>query len=139
MIDLTTRFGRKVKRHLKQDYVIWLTTTGSDLSPQPRPVWFIWEGSSFLIFSQPHARKVQHIAAHPRVALHFNTDATGDTDVIVFVGAAAIDASAPPAHKVRAYLRKYRAGITELGLTPEQFGREYSVAIRVTPTALRGW
>jgi PPOX class probable F420-dependent enzyme len=139
MIDLTTKFGRKVKRHLKQEVVIWLTTTGSDLSPQPRPVWFIWDGSSFLIFSQPQARKVQHIAARPQVALHFNTDETGDTDVIIFVGTAASDTTVSPAHKVRAYLTKYRAGIQELGMTPEQFSREYSVAIRVTPTSLRGW
>jgi PPOX class probable F420-dependent enzyme len=139
MIDLTTRFGRKVKRHLKQEYVVWLTTIGSDLSPQPRPVWFIWDGASFLIFSQPHARKVRHITAHPQVALHFNTDESGDKDVIVFVGTATIDPTVPPAHKVRAYFRKYRAGIEELGMTPEQFSREYSVAIRVTPISLRGW
>ena len=139
MIDLTSKFGRKVKRHLKQEYVVWLTTVGSDLSPQPRPVWFIWDGASFLIFSQPHAHKVRHVAAHPQVALHFNTDETGDKVVIVCGGTATIDTSAPPAHKVRAYLTKYRAGIEELGMTPEQFSREYSVAIRVTPTSLRGW
>ena len=139
MIDLTSKFGRKVKRHLKQEYIVWLTTVGSDLSPQPRPVWFIWDGASFLIFSQPHARKVRHITAHPRVSLHFNTDETGDKDVIVLVGAATIDTTAPPAHHVRAYLRKYRAGIAELGMTPEQFSREYAVAIRVTPATLRGW
>ena len=139
MIDLTSKFGRKVKRHLKQEYVVWLTTTGSDLSPQPRPVCFIWEDTFFLIFSQPHAHKVQHIAARPQVALHFNTDATGDKDVIIFVGTATIDTTAPPAHQVRAYLRKYREGIRELGMTPEQFSREYSVAIRVTPASVRGW
>jgi hypothetical protein len=59
--------------------------------------------------------------------------------VIIFVGTATIDPNAPPAHKVRAYLRKYRTGITALEMTPEQFGREYSIAIRVTPTTLRGW
>ncbi len=139
MIDLTTRFGRKAKRHLRQEYVVWLTTIGADLSPQPRPVWFIWDGAAFLIFSQPHAHKVRHIKAHPQVALHFNTDASGDKDVIVFVGDAAIDTTVPPANKVRTYLRKYRAGIKELGMTPEQFSREYSIAIRVTPTTLRGW
>jgi hypothetical protein len=53
MIDLATKFGRKVKQHLRQEYVIWLTTLGSDLSPQPRPVWFIWDSNSFLIFSRP--------------------------------------------------------------------------------------
>jgi PPOX class probable F420-dependent enzyme len=139
MIDLTSKFGRKAKRHLKQQYVVWLTTIGADLSPQPRPVWFIWDGASFLIFSQPHAHKVRHITAHPQVALHFNTDESGDKDVIVFAGTAAIDPSVPPAHKVRAYFRKYRDGIQELGMTPEQFSREYSAAIRVTPTSLRGW
>ncbi len=139
MIDLTSKFGRKVKRHLRQEYVVWLTTTGADLSPQPRPVWFIWDGASFLIFSQPHAHKVRHIQAHPQVALHFNTDATGDQDVIIFVGEAVIDTAAPPPHKVLAYLRKYRAGMKALGMTPQQFSAEYSVAIRVTPTSLRGW
>jgi PPOX class probable F420-dependent enzyme len=139
MIDLTTKLGRKAKRHLKQQYIVWLTTVSADLSPQPRPVWFIWDGATFLIFSQPHAHKVQHITAHPQVALHFNTDETGDQDVIIFVGKAIIDVSVPPANKVRAYLRKYRAGIEALGMTPEQFSREYSVAIRVTPTTLRGW
>jgi PPOX class probable F420-dependent enzyme len=139
MIDLTSQFGRKVKRHLKQQYSVWLTTVGADLSPQPRPVWFIWDRASFLIFSQPHAHKVQHIAAHPRVSLHFNTDETGSQDVIVFSGRAAIDPTAPPAHKVRAYFSKYRTGIEALGMTPEQFSREYSVALRVTPTSLRGW
>ncbi len=82
---------------------------------------------------------MRHIEVHPHVALHFNTDASGDKDVIIFVGAAAIDPAVPPANKVRAYLRKYRAGMEELGMTPEQFSREYSVAIRVTPTTLRGW
>ena len=139
MIDLTSKFGRKVQRHLRQEYVVWLTTIGSDLSTQPRPVWFIWQDTSFLIYSQPHAHKVQHIAAHARVALHFNTDATGDKDVIIFVGTAAIDTTAPPARQVHAYLRKYGEGIRELGMTPEQFSHEYSVAIRVTPTSLRGW
>lgn len=139
MIDLTSKFGRKVKRQIKQQYVVWLTTVGADLSPQPRPVWFIWDGASFLIFSQPHAHKVNHIAVHPQVALHFNTDETGDKHVIIFVGTATIDSTVPPAHKVRAYLQKYRTGIEALGMTPEQFSREYSVAIRVSPTTLRGW
>jgi PPOX class probable F420-dependent enzyme len=139
MIDLSSKFGRKVKRYLRQEYVIWLTTIGSDLTPQPRPVWYIWDGTAFLIFSQPQAHKVRHIAAQPQVALHFNTDETGDQSVIVFNGVAVVDSTVPPAHKVRPYLRKYRDGISGLGMTPEQFSRDYSVAIRVTPTSLRGW
>ena len=26
MIDLSSKFGRKVKQHLRQEYVVWLTT-----------------------------------------------------------------------------------------------------------------
>ena len=139
MADKKAKLESKARKLIKREYVIWLTTIGSDLAPQPRPVWFIWDKDSFLIFSQPHAHKVKHIQSHPNVSLHFNTDETGDKDVIVYVGTAQIDSTTPAAHKVRAYLKKYRTGIQDLGATPEQFSQEYSVAIRVTPTSLRGW
>ncbi|MCI0551697.1 MAG: TIGR03667 family PPOX class F420-dependent oxidoreductase [Anaerolineae bacterium] len=139
MADKKAKLESKAKKFIKQEYVIWLTTIGSDLAPQPRPVWFIWDKDSFLIFSQPHAHKLKHIKQHPNVSLHFNTDKTGDQDVIVYVGTARIDAAVPPAYKVRAYMKKYKSGIQDLGATPEQFSGEYSVAIRVTPTTLRGW
>jgi PPOX class probable F420-dependent enzyme len=140
MIDFTTDFGQKVKRHLEQEYFIWFTTIGTDLTPQPRPVWFIWDEDSFLIFSQPHAHKVAHLHEHPKVALHFNTaDAKADEDVIVFVGRAEIDSGAPPAHEIPAYFEKYRTGIAGLEMTPEAFSQEYSVAIRVRPMKVRGW
>ena len=95
MIDLTSTFGQAVNTHLKNQYVIWLTTVDSNLTPQPRPVWFIWEDDSFLIFSQAKAHKVAHIKKNPKVALHFNTDETGDKHVIVFVGEAAIEPNCP--------------------------------------------
>ena len=139
MIDLKSKFGYAVKRHLKNEYVIWLTTVDSNLVPQPRPVWFIWGDDSFLIFSQPAAHKVRHIAGNPKVALHFNTDETGDKKVIVFTGEASIDVNCPPAHKVPVYFRKYKTGIADLNMTPEGFSAEYSTAIRIRPTDVRGW
>jgi PPOX class probable F420-dependent enzyme len=139
MIDLTTEFGRAVKQHIESQYVIWLTTVDSTLTPQPRPVWFIWDNGSFLIFSQPNAYKVKHIEKNPKVALHFNTDERGDEHVIIFTGEAIIDRDSPPAHEIPAYLEKYRSGITGLDMTPEGFSADYSVAIRIYPTELRGW
>lgn len=139
MVDLTSSFGRAVQQHLAEQYVIWLTTVDSKLTPQPRPVWFIWEHDSFLIFSQPNAQKVKHIRKNPRVALHFNTDETGDKQVIVFTGEASIDAASPAAHESPLYLRKYKDGIADLEMTPEEFSREYSVAIKINPTEVRGW
>ena len=139
MTDKQAKLESKARKFIEQEYAIWLTTVGSNLAPQPRPVWFIWDQDSFLIFSQPQAHKLKHIKLHPNVALHFNADKTGDEDVIVYGGTAEIDTSVPPAHKVRAYMEKYRAGIDAMGATVEQFSQEYSVAIRVRPTSLRGW
>jgi PPOX class probable F420-dependent enzyme len=139
MVDLTSTFGRAVKYHLKNQYVIWLTTVDSNLVPQPRPVWFTWDDNSFLIFSQAHAFKVKHITRNPKVALHFNTDETGDKHVIVFTGEAAIEPNHPLAHQVPAYFEKYKDDIAGLEMTPEEFSREYSVAIKIHPTEVRGW
>jgi PPOX class probable F420-dependent enzyme len=139
VLEIPAKLSATVKRRLKDEYFAWFTTVGTDLSPQPRPIWFIWEEQrgSVLIYSQPHAHKVRHLARHPNVALHFNADATGDTDILVFIGKAEIDPEAPPAHKVPAYVNKYREGIAGLNMTPEELGREYSVAIRVTPISVR--
>lgn len=140
MIDFSTEFGQKVKHHIDREYFIWFTTVGADLTPQPRPVWFIWEEDSFLIFSRPDAHKVAHLKEHPNVALHFNTaDAIADEDVIVFLGVAEIAPNTPPAHEVPIYFEKYQTGIAGLDMTPESFSQEYSVAIRVKPAKVRGW
>ena len=34
---------------------------------------------------------------------------------------------------------KYKDGIAGLEMTPENFSRDYSVAIRIRPTEVRGW
>ena len=140
MPDLNTKFGRFAKKHVKSEYFIWLTTVDTNGTPQPRPVWFIWENDSFLIFSQAKAHKIKHIQGNPKVSLHFNTeDGKGEKRLIVFTGTATIDKKSPPANKIRAYMRKYKGGIMDLNATPIQFSQEYSVAIRIAPTNLRGW
>ncbi len=139
MIDFTSEFGRAVKRYLESQYVIWLTTVDASLTPQPRPVWFIWQEDCFLIFSQAKAHKVRHIRKNPKVALHFNTDETGDKHVIVFTGEAFIEPNHSPAHQVPAYFKKYKEGIAGLNMTPEQFSSDFSIAIKVKPTEVRGW
>jgi len=139
MIDLTTDFGQAVERHLKEESVIWLTTVDSHLTPQPRPVWFLWEYKTILIFSQPGAYKVKHIQQHSKVALHFNTDSTGDKHVIVMTGEALIDTNGVTPSQVPAYLEKYKTGIADLNMTPEAFNAEYATLIRISPSELRGW
>jgi PPOX class probable F420-dependent enzyme len=139
LIDFASPFGRAVKEALENEYIVWLTTVDSHLTPQPRPVWFIWQDDAFLIFSQAHAQKVKHITNHPNVSLHFNTDAQGDNHVIVFTGKAWMDSSSPPAHEVTLYMKKYGEGIASLEMTPEGFSQEYSTAIKIRPAEVRGW
>jgi PPOX class probable F420-dependent enzyme len=137
MIDTSTEFGARVARRLEQERVIWLTTVRADLQPQPSPVWFLWDGTTFLIYSRPNTQKLRNIAARPRVALNLDGDGRGG-DIVIFSGEARIDPSAPPAHRVPAYIARYAAFISRYNWTPESFAQDYSVAIRVTPTQLRG-
>ena len=81
MLDLSTKFGRIAKKHLKSEYFIWLTTVDSTGTPRPRPVWFIWQDDTVLIFSQAKAFKVKHIKNNPKVSLHFNTRIRRATDM----------------------------------------------------------
>lgn len=137
-IDTSTEFGQRVQRHLEENLVVWLTTVDRSGTPQPRPVWFVWDGAEMLIYSKPDAYKVAHIRANPRVALNFDTDAEGD-QVVVFSGEARIVPGEPRAQHNAVYVEKYREGIAGLKMTPEEMGDEYSTAIRVRPDNLRGW
>jgi PPOX class probable F420-dependent enzyme len=138
MLDFTSSIGQRIQLRMQEEETIWLTTVDSSNTPQPRPVWFQWDGETAMIFSQAGAAKVRHIARNPRVALNFNTDEDGG-DVGVLIGEARILSGAPPATRLQAYLKKYTAGIQDIGLTPESMQAEYSVVILVTPTALRGF
>ncbi|HMO58813.1 MAG TPA: TIGR03667 family PPOX class F420-dependent oxidoreductase [Roseiflexaceae bacterium] len=137
-IDQSTEFGRRVLRRLHAEQIIWLTTVGADGTPQPSPVWFIWEAGTLLIYSRPDAPKVRNIGRHPQVALNFNSDAHGD-DIVVLVGTAEILLQAPTVGELPAYIEKYRRGMASLNMTPAAFAEMYSCAIRVTPRRLRGY
>lgn len=138
MIDWESPFARKVDRRLRREAVIWLTTVGPGPWPQPRPVWFLWDGKTILIYSQPDAWKVRHIRRCPNVALNLNSDEEGG-NVAVLLGRARIDRKAPPANQNPPYLRKYRKGVRSLRMTPADMAAEYSVALRVRPMRLRGF
>jgi PPOX class probable F420-dependent enzyme len=116
---------------LKRELVIWIVTVGRDGQPHAVPVWFWWDGESFLIYSVP-GQKVRDIQANPNVVLHLNTDPVGE-DVVRIDGTAKIEPKQPPAYKVAGYLRKYREQIEGLGMTPQGFSEQYHFAIRVRP------
>ncbi|MEA2525057.1 MAG: hypothetical protein QOF73_2284 [Thermomicrobiales bacterium] len=137
-IDLSSDFGARLAKRLRDEHLIWLTTSAADGTPQPNPVWFLWDGANFLIFSEPNQAKLRNIQRNPRVSLNFNSNAHGG-DVAVITGTAAIDDGGPSETERTNYLSKYAEGITSIGLTPETMLHKYSVLLRVTPEKLRGF
>jgi PPOX class probable F420-dependent enzyme len=136
MLDLTTEAGQRADRQLQQEHVVWLTTVNADGQPQSSPVWFFWENGTFLHHSKPD-QKIRNLRRHPRVALHLNEGPNGE--VVTIEGTAEVLAGDTAAHVRPAYLEKYRDGIQQLGLTPEQLIADYPVTFRVTPTRMRVW
>jgi PPOX class probable F420-dependent enzyme len=136
-IDTSTEFGARVQKHLREDLIVWLVTVDRRGAPQPSPVWFLWEGETALIYSQPDTGKLRNIAANPRVALNFDGNGQGG-DIVILTGSAAIVEDALPSHEIPEYVAKYGAAIQRNGWTPASFAADYSVPIRVTPEKLRG-
>ena len=137
-VDTTTPFGARAARRLRDEKIAWLTTTSPDGTPQPVPVWFLWDGAgSFLIYSRPGTAKLRNIEQRPRVALHLDSDGEGG-EIVVVLGDAALSDD-PPAHAVPEYVEKYGAFIARNSWTPESFAADYSVPLRVTATKLRGF
>jgi PPOX class probable F420-dependent enzyme len=135
LLDKTTAEGKRVQRRLEKELIIWLATCGSDGRPHAVPVWFSWDGKSFLIYSVP-GQKVRDIEANPKVTLHFNTTPDGG-DVVRIDGDATRLQRYPLAYKVPSYIRKYTRLIKGYDWEPEGFSRQYHIALRVRPTRLR--
>ena len=136
--DATTPFGERVARRLHDDPIIWLTTVAPDGTPQPNPVWFLWDQDEILIYSLSGAKRLEHIVRNPHVSLHFDGNGRGG-DIIIISGQARISTQDPPADQFPAYVEKYKDFITRSFKTPENFARQYPVPLRVTPEKVRGF
>jgi PPOX class probable F420-dependent enzyme len=137
VIDESTSFGARTARHLREEIVVWLTTVTGGSAPLPSPVWFLWDGADTVtVYSLPSAR-ASNIEHNPRVSLNFAGDGRGG-DIVVLSGLARVDRSLPAAEDAPAYLEKYAAHITRIGMTPATFAARYSVPVAIELTRLRG-
>ncbi len=55
--------------------------------PVPKLVWFYFDGTDVIVYTEPGAAKVRHIRAHPQVSLNLDSDGNG---------AASSSSAAPP-------------------------------------------
>jgi PPOX class probable F420-dependent enzyme len=138
MLDLASEFGRHADERLRGEIVCWLTTIRPDGTPVPIPVWFLWDGATIVIYSQPRTGKLRNLEHSPRAAINLNSSPDGD-DVLVLRGEAHEDRTIPPADALPEYLAKYREAISGIGMTPESFAADYSVPIRFTPEKITGF
>jgi PPOX class probable F420-dependent enzyme len=138
VLDPSRKAHARAAERLRAEPVAWLTTVRADGQAQSTPVWFLWDGDTFLLYSQPGAQKVRNVAANPKVSLHLSDDGSGG-DIVTFEGEAAVEPDTPRADRVDAYLTKYEAAIIALGYEPGPFARTYSTPIRVRPTRARVW
>jgi PPOX class probable F420-dependent enzyme len=138
--DPASDFGARVRARLDAETLIWLVTVGPSGTPQPNPVWFLFnpETESLLIYNDNSARRLANLEAHPQVAAHFDSDAAGD-DIVVFTGQLERDTAAPAADRNEAYLHKYRNRIAGIGMDAEQFASKYSVALQLRIRKTRGF
>jgi PPOX class probable F420-dependent enzyme len=138
MLDVTTAWGQHAEQRLRSDIIAWLTTVGSDGRPYTAPVWFLWDGKTILIFSQPHMQKVRNLRKNARITLALDDTKRGE-DVVIVEGTAEL-LDTPNLSVVQpAYVEKYGAIIHSMGWTPESMAADYSQAIRVTPTKFKSW
>ena len=125
----------QVLKRLEKELVIWLTTVSPAGMPEPNPVWFYWDGDSFVIYTPPSSAKLKNIARNSRVSLNLAGSEALGGDVVIFKGEASTREHVTVADP--GYARKYQTAAKEWGRTPEDMLAEYSVEIRVKPMKLR--
>ena len=122
---------------LRHEIAAWLTTVTADGQPQSTPVWFHWDGSTFLIYSQPDRPKLRNIAANPQgVAASRSATPTARMSS----RSRGWRRSIPPRRRWMRSLRTSRSiarPIEAFGWTPSSMAADYSVAVRVRPTRFR--
>jgi PPOX class probable F420-dependent enzyme len=129
--DASTDLGKRVRDRLAKEVVVWLTTVGADGTPQPNPVWFLWEGAdSVLVYSVSAAKRIDHVRHRPRVALNFDGNGQGG-DIAILTGAAELLEDFPLAHENKPFMEKYGETAARQYSTVENFAHQFPVAIRI--------
>lgn len=135
--DPSTTAGKRVRERLSGEIVLWLTTVGADGTPQPNPVWFLWEGGdSILTYNRADANRVTHVKHRPRVSLNFDGNGGGG-DIVVMTGEAELLEDFPPADQYKPYADKYAEQTRRSFGGVENFARKYPVPMRIRITRVR--
>lgn len=135
---MTADLTPEILDRLKSDDFAWLTTVAKSGQPVPKLVWFLFDGTDIVVYTEPGAAKVQHIGNHPQVSLNLDSDGNGG-GIIVIGGPARIDAEGTDPREDAPYWAKYQAMSDQIGLTPSMgnYGTRLKISIEkvwTTPT-----
>jgi PPOX class probable F420-dependent enzyme len=135
MANQTKPNNAHVDQRLREEPIIWFTTVRADGRPHTVPVWFLWDGETFLIFSQPGNLKIRNLQRNPHITLALDGTKQG-VDVVTVEGEAEI--LSEPRNKV-IYGEKYASLIKAVGADPERMVEDFSQQIRIKPTKFLSW
>jgi PPOX class probable F420-dependent enzyme len=122
----------------EREPIVWLSSSHPDGRPHLVPVWFVWDGEAFLVFSKPTARKVRNMAEAPNVTLAIGS-AERDFDVQLVEGHAVLLEQQTAAVVPSAMWTKYAEPMASAGLSRDEFVATYRQAIRIIPTRFLPW
>jgi PPOX class probable F420-dependent enzyme len=138
MLDLNNPKHVHIDQRLREEPIIWLSTLRADDRPHLVPVWFLWDGSTMLIFSQPDNQKIRNLRQNANVALALEATNEGE-DVAIFEGTAALLDEKTADLITSAYIEKYAKMMEAMGWQVEGMAASYSQPIHVTPTKVITW
>jgi PPOX class probable F420-dependent enzyme len=138
--DQSTPFGADVHKRLTTEMVIWLTTVAQDGTPQPNPVWFLYnfDDDTILVYNRTNAHRLNHIRTRPRLSLNLNSN-PGGNGIVVLTGSAVQVDDVPAPHENPDYIAKYQAAMERVSGDIATFGASYPVPIRIDVTSVRGF
>ena len=126
---MAPEFNNEVSDRLTRGNYGWLTTVAKSGQPVPKLVWFYFDGTDVIVYTEPGAAKVRHIRAHPQVSLNLDSDGNGG-GIIVVGGTAAVDSEEADPRDDGPYWAKYADLAEQFGLTEAMPG--YNVRLRIS-------
>ena len=136
-IDESTESGARAAERLRSSRVIWMTTVSDRGVPQSSPVWYLWDGGDFTVYSRESPRH-DNVTQNPAVGLHLDGNGLGG-DIVVVEGLARVDNALGPVPDNDAYLAKYGEIMAQRSWTPQWFWENYPIPLAITPTRFRYW
>lgn len=125
-----------VAQRLRTDPIVWFITVRPDGRPHVVPVWFFWDGETFLILSQPNKQKLRNLRQNHNVMLALDGTGNLGDDVVVVEGTAELleESSLGLSRAYPAFAEKYDVLLKSMNLDMQALAADYSQPIRVTPT-----